>query len=108
MNRFTVVAMIFCSSLVAPALLLKLMADAWDKKTIVTFNYPVEIPGGKAGFGIRPQHRPDFQRGPNTPLRDYHCDAELPFAADRQNGNNVWGNGSRLGGSHQGVVLSGG
>ena len=47
MNRFTVVAMIFCSSLVAPALLPKVMADEWDKKTIVTFNHPVEIPGGK-------------------------------------------------------------
>jgi hypothetical protein len=47
MNRFTVVAMIFCSSLVAPALLLKVMANEWDKKTIVTFNHPVEIPGGK-------------------------------------------------------------
>ena len=39
--------MIFCSSLVAPALLLKVMADEWDKKTIVSFNHPVEIPGGK-------------------------------------------------------------
>src|SRR6202049_2962822 len=46
MNRFTLVAMIFCSALVAPALLLKVMADEWDKKTIVTFNHSVEIPGG--------------------------------------------------------------
>ena len=47
MNRFTLVAMIFCSALVAPALLLKVTADEWDKKTIVTFNHSVEIPGGK-------------------------------------------------------------
>jgi hypothetical protein len=47
MNRLTVVAMIFCSSLVLLVGLPKVMADEWNKKTIVTFSHPVEIPGGK-------------------------------------------------------------
>jgi hypothetical protein len=47
MNRLTVVAMIFCSSLVVLTLLPKVMADEWNKKTIVTFDHRVEIPGGK-------------------------------------------------------------
>jgi hypothetical protein len=47
MNRFTVVAMVFCSSMVVLALLPKVMADEWNKKTIVAFNHRVEIPGGK-------------------------------------------------------------
>ena len=47
MNRLTVMAMIFCSSLVVLALLPKVMADEWNKKTIVTFDHEVEIPGGK-------------------------------------------------------------
>lgn len=47
MNRLTVVAMIFCSSLVVLVGLPKVMADEWNKKTIVTFNHRVEIPGGK-------------------------------------------------------------
>ena len=40
-------AMIFCSSLVLLVGLPKVMADEWNKKTIVTFDHPVEIPGGK-------------------------------------------------------------
>jgi hypothetical protein len=47
MNRLAVVAMIFCSSLVVLLGLPKVMADEWNKKTIVTFNHRVEIPGGK-------------------------------------------------------------
>ena len=39
--------MIFCSSLVLLVGLPKVMADEWNKKTIVTFDHPVEIPGGK-------------------------------------------------------------
>jgi len=39
--------MIFCSSLVVLVGLPKVMADEWNKKTIVTFNHRVEIPGGK-------------------------------------------------------------
>ena len=47
MNRLTVMAMIFCSSLAVLVGLPKVMADEWNKKTIVTFGHPVEIPGGK-------------------------------------------------------------
>jgi len=39
--------MIFCSSLVLLVGLPKVMADEWNKKTIVTFDHPVEIPGGR-------------------------------------------------------------
>jgi len=45
MNRFKVVMMIFCLSLVALAFPLGVKADEWNKKTKVTFSAPVEIPG---------------------------------------------------------------
>jgi LPXTG-motif cell wall-anchored protein len=46
MNRFKVVATIFCLSLAALAFSASVKADAWNKKTIVTFSQPVEVPGG--------------------------------------------------------------
>lgn len=45
MNRFRVVATIICLTLGAFALPCRVNADTWDKKTIVTFSQPVEIPG---------------------------------------------------------------
>jgi len=45
MNRFKVGVMIFCLALVALALPAGVKADEWNKKTIVTFSAPVEIPG---------------------------------------------------------------
>jgi hypothetical protein len=45
MNRFKVVAMIFCLSLVALAFASRLKADEWNRKTTVTFSAPVEVPG---------------------------------------------------------------
>jgi hypothetical protein len=45
MNRFKMVAMIFCLSLVALAFVPRVKADAWDRKTVVTFSAPVEVPG---------------------------------------------------------------
>ena len=45
MNRFKVGAMILCLALVALALPVGAKADEWNKKTIVTFSAPVEIPG---------------------------------------------------------------
>src|SRR5215813_8497791 len=46
MNRFKVVATIFCLSLAALAFSASVKADAWNKKTIVSFSHPVEVPGG--------------------------------------------------------------
>jgi len=46
MNRIKVVATIFCLSLAALAFSASVKADAWNKKTIVTFSQPVEVPGG--------------------------------------------------------------
>jgi hypothetical protein len=45
MDRFKVGAMIFCLALVALAFPAGAKADEWNKKTIVTFSAPVEIPG---------------------------------------------------------------
>lgn len=45
MNRFKVVAMIFCLSLVALVFAIRVKADEWNRKTIVTFSAPVEVPG---------------------------------------------------------------
>src|SRR5262245_3473261 len=46
MKRFKVVATIFCLSLAALAFSASVKADAWNKKTVVTFSQPFEIPGG--------------------------------------------------------------
>jgi LPXTG-motif cell wall-anchored protein len=45
MNRLKVVATIFCLSLAALAFSASVKADAWNKKTIVTFGQSVEVPG---------------------------------------------------------------
>jgi hypothetical protein len=45
MVRFKVVATIFCLSLVALAFLPSAKADEWNRKTVVTFSGPVEVPG---------------------------------------------------------------
>jgi hypothetical protein len=45
MNRFKLVAMIFCLSLVALGFSIRVKADDWNRKTIVTFSAPVEVPG---------------------------------------------------------------
>jgi hypothetical protein len=45
MNRFKVGAMTFCLALMALAFPAGMKADEWNKKTVVTFNAPVEIPG---------------------------------------------------------------
>jgi LPXTG-motif cell wall-anchored protein len=45
MKRFKVVATIFCLSLAALAFSTSVNADAWNKKTIMSFSQPVEVPG---------------------------------------------------------------
>ena len=44
-DRFRVVLMIFCLSLVVLAVLPTAKADEWNHKTIMTFNEPFEVPG---------------------------------------------------------------
>ncbi len=46
MKRFTVTLVILCLSLVAMVSSFYVKADEWNKKTILTFNQPVEVPGG--------------------------------------------------------------
>jgi hypothetical protein len=46
MNRFKVIATIFCVSLMTLVLSPRVEADGWNKKTVVTFSQPIEIPGG--------------------------------------------------------------
>jgi hypothetical protein len=46
MNRIKVMVTIFCLSLAALAFSPGVKADGWNKKTVVTFSQPVEIPGG--------------------------------------------------------------
>jgi hypothetical protein len=46
MNRFKVMATIFCVGLMALVVSPRVEADGWNKKTVVTFRQPVEIPGG--------------------------------------------------------------
>ena len=44
-NRFKVVALIFCASLVALAFPFSVEAQTWNKRTIVKFSQMIEIPG---------------------------------------------------------------
>jgi len=44
-NRFKVVALIFCASLVALAFPFSVDAQTWNKRTIVKFSQTIEIPG---------------------------------------------------------------
>jgi len=45
MNRFKIVAQIFCASLVALALPFSVSAQTWNKRTVVKFSQELEIPG---------------------------------------------------------------
>jgi hypothetical protein len=45
MDRFSVLVTTFCLSLVALTFLPSAKADEWNRKTILTFNEPVEVPG---------------------------------------------------------------
>jgi len=45
MERLKVVAMIFCLCLVVLTVLPRAKADEWNRKTTVTFDAPVEVPG---------------------------------------------------------------
>ena len=45
MNRFEIVALIFCASLVALALPFSVKAQTWNKRTVVKFSQEIEIPG---------------------------------------------------------------
>jgi hypothetical protein len=44
-DRFRVVLMMFCLSLVVLAVLPTAKADDWNRKTTITFDQPVEVPG---------------------------------------------------------------
>ena len=102
MDRFRLVVTIFCLSLVALAFLPSAKADEWNKKTVVTFNEPVEVPG--VGAQILPAGTYVFKLldSPsdrhivqifNQRMRPcvYHHPRHprLPYAGDRQNGNDV-------------------
>src|SRR5713101_4690042 len=46
---------VFCLALMGAALSPSLKADAWDRRTTITFSGPVEIPGvHRAGWGVLP------------------------------------------------------
>jgi hypothetical protein len=55
MKRLKAVTTVGCVALLAAILAPGAAADDWDKKTIVTFSGPVEIPGVHlAGWGVLP------------------------------------------------------
>lgn len=55
MKRFTAVATVGCIALVGAILAPTAIADNWDRKTVITFSGPVEIPGVHlAGWGVLP------------------------------------------------------
>jgi hypothetical protein len=55
MQRFRIVPIVFCVAIMAAAVSPSLKADAWDRKTVITFSGPVEIPGVHlTGWGVLP------------------------------------------------------
>lgn len=53
MNRFKVVTLVGCLALLGGILAPGVKADEWNRKTVVKFNAPVEIPGiHLAGWGM--------------------------------------------------------
>jgi hypothetical protein len=55
MNLFKTATTVFCMSLIGTALAPGAKADGWDKRTVVTFSGPVEIPGVHLkGWGVLP------------------------------------------------------
>jgi hypothetical protein len=68
MDRFRVVVIIFCLSLVALTFLPSAKAEEWNRKTTVTFSAPVEVPG--VGVHLLPAGTYVFRI--LTPLFDRH------------------------------------
>ena len=55
MNRFAAVTTVGCMALMGAILAPCAMADDWNRKTVITFSAPVEIPGVHlAGWGVLP------------------------------------------------------
>src|SRR5579864_931513 len=55
MKLLRTVPTVFCMALLGAALSPSLKADAWDRKTVITFSGPVEIPGVHlTGWGVLP------------------------------------------------------
>src|SRR5579884_4419718 len=55
MNRFRAVTTLGCLAFVSAILTPGVKADDWDRRTVITFTKPVEIPGVHlAGFGVLP------------------------------------------------------
>ena len=53
--RKTVPAVVFCGALIGATLAPSARADEWNRKTVITFGAPVEIPGVHlAGWGVLP------------------------------------------------------
>lgn len=55
MKVWKTVTTVFCVALMGAAFSPSAKADAWDRKTVITFSAPVEIPGvHRPGFGVLP------------------------------------------------------
>src|SRR5579871_1336200 len=55
MNRMKAITTVSCVALIGAVLASNVKADAWDRKTVITFSGPVEIPGVHlAGWGVLP------------------------------------------------------
>ena len=92
-------------------------ADDWNKKTVMTFSQPVEIPGQILPAGTYTVKLVDLASerhivqisGCRRDSRNRHGarDQQLAPASDGQNRGQVHGDTWRQSGSAQGVVLSG-
>src|SRR6202030_3541974 len=55
MNRFTTVTTVCCMAFASAILTPSAKADDWNRKTVITFSGPVEIPGVHLqGWGVLP------------------------------------------------------
>ena len=93
-------------------------ADDWNRKTVITFSGPVEVPGvarrpcplarmsSRFWIPVRPPYRPDIQSRRNPCIYHHPCNPKLSVENYRQDRDQFPGAASGTTGSPQSMVLS--
>ena len=123
MKLFKAATTVCCMALMGAVLAPGAKADDWNRKTVITFSGPVEIPGVHlAGWGVLPagtyvfkilDSQSDrhivqiFSKDETDRLRHDSGDPELSPQSDRQDRDDIQGKTGRRAGSAARLVLSG-
>ncbi len=123
MKQFKVATTLFCMALMGAVLTPAARADDWNRKTVITFSGPVEIPGVHlTGWGVLPagtyvfkilDSQSDrhivqiFNKDETTVYATILAIPELSPQSDRQDRDHVQRKAGRRAGSATRLVLSG-